>query len=162
MPEEEVMTAEELTNAVADSVVESLSGRLDELEGRLDSVAGRLQVEGLSERLDGVQAAVEEAALQAGELVPVAEDEIGPVVVSLMGDLLELLDGDNDGASDVAPLVSEIRTATRDLSGALVHPAMTTDFADYTVLEALLLLLVVGWFVEFWLSALKEAFSWLR
>ena len=162
MPEEEVMTAEELTNAVADSVVESLSGRLDELEGRLDSVAGRLQVEGLSERLDGVQAAVEEAALQAGELVPVAEDEIGPVVVSLMGDLLELLDGDNDGASDVAPLVSEIRTGVRDLSGALVHPAMTTDFADYTVLEALLLLLVVGWFVEFWLSALKEAFSWLR
>lgn len=159
------MTVEELVGAVSDSVAGRLSGRLDELEGRLDSVAGRLQVEGLAERLDGVEASLsaqmEEAALQAGELGPVLDEEIGPAIIGLVGQLLDLVDGDGDGLSDVAPLVGEIQANVADVAGALVHPAMTTDFADYTVLEALLLLLVVGWFVRLWIGALKEGFSWL-
>ena len=184
MPEEEFapmgddetsVTVEDLAESVSGSVIDSLSPRLDALEVKLDGFAGRLQVDGLSERLDALSgvtatredvaslsAKVEEATLQAGELGPVLDEEIGPVIVELVGNLLELLDSDSDGASDLASVVEEIRTGVEDISGALVHPAMTTNFADYTVLEALLLLLVVGWFVKLWLSALKEGFSWLR
>lgn len=154
------MTMEDFTETVSGSVSGSISPRLDALEERLDGVAGRLQVEGLSERLDALSARVEEAGLQAGELVTM--EEIGPAVIDLVGRLLDALDSDGDGASDVASMVSEIRTEVRDISGALVHPAMTTDFADYTVLEALLLLLIVWQFLKLWLSVLKGGFSWLR
>ena len=168
------MTVEELVEAVSGSVSDSLGERLDELESRLEAVAGRAQVDGLSERLDALSgvaatredlraasARMEEAALQAGELVPVGE-EVGPVMIELVGRLLDTLDSDGDGASDVAAAVSEIRTEVRDISGALVHPAMTTDFADYTVLEAVLLLLVVWGLIKFWLSEIGGAFAWLR
>lgn len=154
------MTMEDFTETVSGSVSGSISPRLDALEERLDGVAGRLQIEGLSERVDALSARMEEARLQAGELVTM--EEIGPAVIDLIGQLLDALDSDGDGASDVASMVSEIRAEVRDISGALVHPAMTTDFADYTVLEAVLLLLLVWKFIAFWLSSLKEAFSWLR
>lgn len=170
------MTIEEFADVVSDSVVGPLSERLDELESRLDGFAGRLQVEGLSERLDALsnaavtredlQAAsaslsakveqVEEAALMAGEEIgPVIGEEIGPVIIELIGNLLELVDGDGDDASDVL-------TELQGISDTLIHPAMTTDFADYTVLEALLLLLILWQLVKSWGNALKDGFSWLR
>lgn len=173
------MTIDEFADVVSGSVVGPLSERLDALESRLDAVAGRAQLDGLSERLDALSgsaatredlqtasaslsAQMEEATLQAGELGPVLDEEIGPAVISLMGDLLELWDSDNDGASDLASVVAEIRTGVGEISGALAHPVMSTDFADYTVLEGLLLLLLLWQFVKLWLSALGEGFSWLR
>lgn len=172
-----VTTIDALTEAVADSVVGrvapligDLSRRMDELESVAGSAAGRLQVEGLAERLDGVESslsaqvqAIPDATLQAGaELGPVIGEEVGPVIIELIGQLLDLTDGDGDGSSDVVPLVSDIRESVQDISGALVHPAMTTEFSDYTVLEALLLLLVVGWFVRCWLRILGGGFFWLK
>lgn len=172
-----VTTIDALTEAVADSVLErvspmfdGLSRRMDEVESVAGSAAGRLQVEGLAERLDGVESslsaevrAIPDATLQAGaELGPVIGEEIGPVIIDLIGQLLDLTDGDGDGSSDVLPLVSDIRESVQDISGALVHPALTTDFADYTVVEALLLLLVVGWFVRGWLRILGGGFFWLK
>lgn len=43
----------------------------------------------------------------------------------------------------------------------LTHPALTTDFQDYTVAEGLLLLLLVGFFISACIRLLKEGFSWL-
>jgi len=42
------------------------------------------------------------------------------------------------------------------------HPAMTTDFADYTVSEALLLLLLLSAFMAACIKMLKGGFAWLR
>ena len=167
--ESTTMTVEELTDVVSDSVaervagmVEGLSVRLDGLEAGLASVAGRLQVEGLSQRVDGLSARVEEVSLLGEEIGPVLTEEAGSVIISLIGQLLDLMDGDEDGASDVAATVEELRTDVGSLSAALVHPAMSTDFADYTVLEALLLLLVFWQVFKFWLERLGDGFRWLR
>lgn len=164
------MTIEEFADVVSGSVVGPLSERLDALESRLDAVAGRAQLDGLSERVDALSGSVssasaslsekveqaEQAALMAGEEIgPVIGEEIGSTLITLFGQLLELADGDEDGASDVL-------TELQGISDTLIHPAMTTNFADYTVLEALLLLLVVGLFIKSWQSALKDGFSWLR
>lgn len=173
------MTVEDLVDAVSDSVAVSvvgpLSARLDALEGRFDSVAGRAQVDGLSERVDvlsgaavtrddlsSLSAQVEQATLQAGEeLGPVGED-VGSVLIALVGDLVSSLDSDGDGASDVVALVSDIRTDLQSLSASLVHPALTTNFADYSVSEALLLFLLLFHVFKMWISTLEDGFSWLR
>ena len=42
------------------------------------------------------------------------------------------------------------------------HPDMTTDFADYTVSEALLLLLLLSIFMAACIKMLKGGFAWLR
>lgn len=181
MPERETMTAQDLAQVVADSVSERfdsavgrLDGRLDELEARLDSVAGRAQLDGVSERLDvlsgssreglaSLSARVEEATLQAGELVPVEEiGEIGPVIIELVGDLLELWDSDGDGASDLATVVTDIREQVFDISDMLIHPALSTPFTSYSVTEALLLMIVLFHFLKLWLGILRSGFWWMR
>ena len=170
------MTAEALTEAVADAVVDSvvgfLSERLDALEAGLASVSGRLQVDGLSERLDAlsdsaatkddVQALsvkVDEATLQGEEIGPV----IGELVEVILGDaqsaVLDLIEGNT---ADTLTAVRDIRSVVGDISDTLLHPAMTTNFADYTVLEALLLLSLLFSFVKLWLYILGRGFYWLR
>ena len=173
------MTVDDLVDAVSDSVAGSvvgpLSARLDALDSRLDTVAGRAQVDGLSERVDALSGAavtrddlsslsaqVEQATLQAGEIGPVLDEEIGPVLVELVGALFDLLDTDSDGSSDVVALVSDIRADVQSLSASLVHPALTTNFADYSVSECLLLFLLLFSVIKMWLSALEDGFSWLR
>ena len=42
-----------------------------------------------------------------------------------------------------------------------VHPALYTDFADYTVTEGLLLLLFVSVFASWLIKIVKGGFSWL-
>lgn len=171
------MTLDEFVDAVSASVSSELSARLDALECRFEAVAGRAQLDGLSERVDALSSSVatqedlrtasaslsaglEQATLQAGELVPIGEDDIG-TVIAIVGQLLDAFDSDGDGASDVSGLVSEIRTGVQDIAGVLVHPALDTPFADYTVLEALLLLLLFWQVIKFWVSRLEAGFSWL-
>ena len=177
------MTVADLVDAVSDSVAGSvvgpLSARLDALESRLDTVAGRAQVDGLSERVDALSGAavtqddlatvsaslssqMEQVTLQAGEIGPVLDEEVGPVIIELVGKFLEIWDGDGDGTSDVASLVSEIHADVQSLSSVLVHPFMTTPLSDFSVLEGLLLLLLLLQFVKFWISSLEDGFSWLR
>lgn len=164
-----VTTIDDLTDAVSGAVVErvsvmvdELSQRMDALEAGLDTVAGssagRLQVAGLAERLDGVQ-----ATLQAGqEVAPVVGDDVGSVVISLVGQLLDLTDGDGDGASDVVSAIADLRGDVQTLSGSIVHPAMSTHFDDYTVLEALLLLSLLLVVFRGWIAILGRGFSWLK
>ena len=167
-------TVEDLVASVSDSVVASLSPRLEALEAGLASVsagsAGRLQVDGLSERLDvlsvdlqsvsaSLSAKVDEATLLTGEeLGPVLGDEFGAVLIQL----LSLLDNDGDGSSDVLSAVRDVGSVVQDVSDVLVHPALTTNFADYSVLEALLLLLVLWKFWLFLCDIVRGGFSWLR
>lgn len=177
-PASDVMTAEDLTDAVSASVSESVSAsvagmmenvsqRLDGLESGLQAVSERVQAvsdsaatrEDLQAASASLSASLEEATLQAGEIGPV--EEVGPVIISLIGDLLDALDTDGDGASDVASVVVEIRDGVQDIAGTLVHPAMSTPISDYSVLEALLLLLVFWQVVKLCCSMLRGGFGWL-
>ena len=51
---------------------------------------------------------------------------------------------------------------TQAVAQTLDHPALTTSFADYTVTEALLLLLLLSAFVSACARMLRGGFSWLR
>lgn len=167
------VTIEEFADAVSDSVsvsvvgtLEGVTQRLDGLESGLQEVSDRVQVVSASmatrEDLQAASASLEEAALQAGEVGPVLDEEIGPVIITLIGDLLDAFDTDGDGASDVASVVTEIRQEVGDISATLVHPAMSTPFSDYSVTEALLLLLVLWELaIKPCLSMLRRGFGWL-
>ena len=173
----QTVTIEEFTDAVSASVSASVAGtledvtqRLDGLESGLQEVSGRVEAvsnsvatrEDLQTASASLSASLEEAALQAGEIGPVLDEELGPVIITLIGDLLDALDTDGDGASDAASVVTEIQEEVREISATLVHPAMSTPLSDYSVLEALLLLLVV-WQLVFkpCLSMLRGGFGWL-
>lgn len=179
MPEEEQdapmsgqsVTVEELTDAVSASVSASVAGMLENVSQRMDGLESGLQavsaqVQAVSDSTAtqsdlqavsaSLSASLEQAALQAGEVGPVLDEEIGPVLISLIGDLLGALDTDEDGASDVLSVVEEIRDGVQDISGALVHPAMSTPLSDYSVTEALLLLLIL------WLAVVKPCLAMLR
>ena len=57
--------------------------------------------------------------------------------------------------SEVVQLLTEIRQEVA------LHPAMTTDFADYTVSESLLLLLFLSVVGSWLVKIIKGGFSWL-
>lgn len=80
----------------------------------------------------------EEAAAEEDTSGEVLEEETGP---SASDTALELLE------------VVQVQTAP--------HPLLTTDFADYTVTEGLLLLALLAGFVSVCFKMLKEGFSWL-
>ena len=48
------------------------------------------------------------------------------------------------------------------LQDTALHPALTTPFADYTVTEALLLLILLALFVSACARLLRGGFTWLR
>lgn len=55
------------------------------------------------------------------------------------------------------PIAEQLLTEVRDL---LAHPAMTTSFADYNVIEALLLLLFFGAYLWACYAVVKGVISW--
>ncbi len=57
-------------------------------------------------------------------------------------------------------VLTAVQTIRQDIESS-VHPAMTTQFADYTVTEALLLLALVGGVVSVCVRMLRRAFLWL-
>ena len=63
--------------------------------------------------------------------------------------------GNDDSDSSVAQLLTEIKQEVAR------HPAMTTPFEDYTVVEGLLLLLFLSVFCSWLLRLVKGGFSWL-
>ena len=63
--------------------------------------------------------------------------------------------GDAGSSADVVQLLTEIKQEVAR------HPAMTTPFEDYTVVEGLLLLLFLSVFCSWLLRLLKGGFAWL-
>lgn len=62
---------------------------------------------------------------------------------------------DDTSSSDTVQLLTEIREVVED------HPLLTTDFADYTVTEGLLLALLLCLIGSWCIKMLKGGFSWL-
>ena len=127
----------------------------------------------------------------APDPVPEAEPEQAPVEVISVGELLDRLAGEDSQEPeepneepaeepveviDPGPSFQELwdtpiqvigmDEALRHLRTIVAqtepHPAMTTDFADYTVSEALLLLLLLSAFMAACIKMLKGGFAWLR
>lgn len=174
------MTAEELIDTLSAGVSARVGGQIADVSAQVDGVAG--QLDGLAERVaalesgvDGVateaaatrgdlqvmSASLEEATLQGDEIGPVLDDSLGSLI-TIVGQVLQALDGDSDGVSDATASVSEIHTSVQEISEVLIHPVMTTNIQDFTVLEGLLLLLVIFSFLKVWKSMLEVGFRWLK
>lgn len=177
------LTVEELTDMLSAGVASRVGGQLADVSAQVDGVVGQLdalagRVAALESGVEGVAvgvanthsdlqtasaslASLEEASLQGDEIGPVLDDGLGSLI-TIVGQVLEMLDTDGDGASDVSAAVSDIHASVQELSETLIHPVMTTNIEDYTVLEGLLLILVVSLFFKAWKSMLEVGFRWLR
>lgn len=165
---EQSVTVEALSGMIVESVSGHVSELLDNVSGRLDRLESDIQAvsenvvskDEFRETSSALSASLEDATLQG--------EEIGPV---LAGELLEVFLKDEQALvlqgirSDTSATLSTVRSmdaTLEELSGVLVHPALTTNFADYSVLEALLLLLVVWQVVKLCVHMLQGGFGWLR
>ena len=96
------------------------------------------------------------------EDVPIPEPD---PVIGLVEQVLEaLLDlGKIEGHLDeIEKDTKEIQLDVMTIAQTLDHSALTTSFADYTVTEALLLLLLLSVFISACARMLRGGFSWLR
>lgn len=99
--------------------------------------------------------------MEAGELVPASEVTVISEVVQQI--LSYFQEDDNQILSDIRSGVTGIQEylQNREVVNADLHLMMTTNFADYTVTEGLLLLTLLWLVIAFCVKRLKGAFSWL-
>lgn len=162
------VTVEALSGMIADSVsgyvsglLEDVSGQIAGLEARVEAVSENvLSKEEFRETSSALSATLEEATLQSEEIGPVIAGEL--LEVFLKDEQAVLLQGIRSDTSQTLSIVRDMADTVEELSGVLTHPAMTTNFADYSVLEALLLLLVVWQVLKVCLDMLRGGFGWLR
>lgn len=162
------VTVETLSGMIADSVsgyvaglLEDVSQRITGLESKVDAVSeSALSKEEFREASSALSATLEDATLQGEEIGPVLAGEL--LEVFLKDEQALVLQGIRSDTSETLSTVRRINSGVEELSGVLVHPAMTTNFAEYSVLEALLLLLVVWQVVKLCLRMLEGGFGWLR
>ena len=120
---------------------------------------------------DGVLLLQQQVAALQGEvatlqdMVPVPTVPEVPSGEASLSDVLEVIVSlyqwfQADDEAD-APDNQAVLQAVQEIDATLSHPAMSTPFADYTVLECLLLVLVLFKVVEFVLGILREGFRWL-
>ena len=88
-----------------------------------------------------------------GESVPEEPEEALPSVLEVTGEGgRPLVVQDMEGAAQSLEALQE----------TALHPALTTPFEDYTVTEALLLLILLAVFLSACAKLLRGAFTWLR
>ncbi len=141
------------------------------------------EFEALDPELENVTQAEEPADPQPGDDV-LQPEPAAPVEVVTVEDLLNRLTGADQDEMEEPPQAEEespaevlenpagepvqavgMDTALKYLETiqqTIDHPALTTPFEDYTVTEALLLLLFLAAFIAACLKMLKGGFSWLR
>ena len=105
------------------------------------------------------------AELMAGEeiMIPEMIEDIA-VIKSFVQSILDFFqEDDHDVLTDVRDDVSGIREylESQAPTGSDNHLMMTTNFADYTVTEGLLLLIFLSIFIRSLISMIRSGFSWL-
>ena len=114
--------------------------------------------EELGQLLSGLQTADDEPE-ESQELAEPSPDEPGDTVAVELepGDLavIDAMKGFGDELSEISGQLAEIQQH-------LSRPALTTSFADYTVTEGLLLLLLLAVFAAACIRMLKGGLKWLR
>ncbi len=68
---------------------------------------------------------------------------------------------ETEPVSDAALLAEETGEEMIGTESSVYHPFLTTPFEDYTVVEGLLLLILLLFFISGCIKMLKEGFSWL-
>ena len=106
-----------------------------------------------------------QAELMAGEeiMIPEMIEDIA-VIKSFVQNILDFFqEDDHDVLTDVRDDVSGIREylESQASTGSDSHLMMTTNFADYTVTEGLLLLIFLSIFIRSLISMIRSGFSWL-
>lgn len=98
-----------------------------------------------------------ERLTEATDAAPVAEEEQGEPEEEepSLADQFFTSALDDTSSAEIVQLLTEIRASVSE------HPLLTTDFADYTVTEGLLLALLLCLIVNFCIKMLKGGFSWL-
>lgn len=114
--------------------------------------------------IDALEQRGEEARLMTdGEiLVPGAEDI--SVIKALVQNILSFFqEDDHDVLVDIRDDLSDLREYLEEQRqpNAVVRPMLTTSFADYTVTEGLLLLILLFLTVQSCVRILRGGFSWL-
>ena len=162
------VTVEALSGMIADSVSGYVSGLLEDVSGQIAGLESRVEAvsesvlskEEFRETSSALSASLEDATLQGEEIGPVIAGEL--LEVFLKDEQALLLQGIRSDTSQTLSIVRDMNDTVEELSGVLIHPAMSTNFADYSVLEALLLLLVLWQVVKLCLRMLEGGFGWLR
>ena len=86
-------------------------------------------------------------------------------VLELLKELIDTvgnLDKIEEHLGEIEKDTDEIQLDVMTIVQTLDHPALTTSFADYTVTETLLLLLLLSAFLSACARMLRGGFSWLR
>lgn len=135
---------DEENTAAGDSVLDPVS----DPAGAADPV----QVVSVDELLERLTSSGEE---------PVEETEAEPEEPSLSDQYFASALEDTS-STDTVELLREIKTELADVKSELTpHDLLTTNFADYTVTEGLLLLALIYGVVSACVKMLKGGFSWL-
>lgn len=107
-----------------------------------------VSVEELVERLTA-------GAVEESETIPAGETLDGEDAEPTLQEQYFMSALEDTSNADTVQLLTEIKQEV------MRHPALTTDFADYTVSEGLLLLLFLSVFGSWLVKILKGGFSWL-
>ena len=92
------------------------------------------------------------------DLPVVDPDSVSGLMEQVVGHLLDMI----VDLGKIEDHTLAIEGYTETMAQTLDHPALTTSFADYTVTEALLLLLLLFAFMSVCVRMLRGGFSWLR
>lgn len=101
------------------------------------------------------EAPVVQAEADVGDIVDVPT--VDDVIPGLIGDVLDAVVGISEGMENLGTINQNVETIIQVLD----HPALTTPFENYSVMEGLLLLLLVFGVVKACVNMIKGAFSWL-
>lgn len=143
MDEETIDTGDTSGTEVLDPVSDSSGDPAPVEVISVEELLERLQESSTGEEEDGEAASAEETETEPAE--PALSDQFFAFMLE---------DTTNQEILTVCQLIR------KDFDDS-IHPAMTTQFSDYTVTEALLLLALVGGVISACWKMLKGAFSWL-
>lgn len=132
-----------------------------------ESAGAPVQVVSIDDLLDRLTQAELEETPSPDEEEPASEEEAGVSVDGIVSadnplDLpLELAPVQVIGMDKLLTQTAAMQQLQTLIQQTLDHPVLTTSFADYTVTEGLLLLLLLFLFVKACADMLRRAFSWL-
>ena len=120
----------------------------------------------MTDEVTGTQEPVIALPIDGLEDVPVVDpdplvilvEEVAGHLIDIISDIGKIEEHTKEIAEDTDAMQGYMETVVKTLD----HPALTTSFADYTVTEALLLLLLLSAFISACARMLRGGFSWLR
>ena len=160
-PADTGLTGDDVYFAVRDAVQDAFS------DGAVEVILSPEQVDNLANCVgesvsDAIADSSPVSSVTDGEILVPGEGEL-VVLERLVEDILSYFqEDDNKILSDIRTHTNAIKTSVASIQQSVApHPVLTTDFADYTVTEGLLLLIFLFMFMKTCVRIIKGGFSWL-